>query len=218
MIYCIIPNLYARNISKTVHKTLNLSQGKNVALTFDDGPDARYTLNLLSVLEKYNAKATFFVAARNADSNREIINKIILDGHEVALHTYKHKGMWQMFPWETSKEFEVGLRILEKIGVKVHYYRPPWGTFNLLTLRLCKKHNLKTVLWSKQANDWEKNNSIDNISNILIEKVSKNDIVLLHDCGGADNSPLKTIGALEKCLPILIDKGYKFVKISEDVL
>lgn len=218
LLYCVIPNLYARNLSKMVYKRLNSNTDKRIALTFDDGPDGKYTDKLLQVLDQQEAKVTFFVSANNAAENKELVMKAKEAGHEIGYHTYKHKGMWQMTPWESSKEFTKGLQILNDLGIKPHLYRPPWGTFHLFTLFQAKKHGLKVVLWSKQANDWESTNSIDKIYTILMSKVNSNDVVLLHDSGGAPGAPAKTIGALERYIPEMKKKGYEFVKISEGLL
>ena len=212
--YTIGPNFYVRNISKNIKHTLN-SNEKSIALTFDDGPDERYTNEVLDVLKKYNVKATFFVVAIKVENNKGIIHRMKEDGHTIALHSLNHKSAWLMGPIETLREIQEAKRILEVEGIEVKYFRPPWGTFNLFTLLGATKNKLKTVFWSVEAYDWKKNNSSEKISEILLDRIKAQSIIVLHDSGGAELAPLNTIGALKRVIPILLEKGFEFVSVDK---
>jgi peptidoglycan-N-acetylglucosamine deacetylase len=210
LIYVIIPNLRFRVFSNEVIKRASTKE-KVIALTFDDGPDPRYTPKLLDVLKRYDVKSTFFVLAEKAHMYPELIQRIMDEGHHIGLHSFKHMNAIFLLPNQTKREFADSVRIMNKLGVKVKYFRPPWGMFNPLTFYYAKLHNLKVVLWSVHASDWSRWVNVDYIKNRLINKVRPGDIVLLHDGRGAKDAPQRTINALETVLPALKQKGYRFV-------
>lgn len=215
MMYMVIPNYIARNKSKDVIKTIDKNSEKTIALTFDDGPDPLYTNRLLDLLEKNNVKATFFLVARKAADNKDIVDRMKREGHGIGMHTMYHKSAWLSFPWETINEFRKGLDILKSLGLHITYYRPPWGTFNAFTLKHALKNNLKIILWTVEAFDWRKNNSSANIENILLKRIKDKDIIVLHDSGGAKGAPNNTLGALETTIPKLKVLGFNFITIDE---
>lgn len=212
--YCALPNLYARNVSKRVRKTL--PKGKNqVALTFDDGPNAEYTGRVLDILKKYQVKATFFIVIKNANQNLDLIERMKAEGHEIAFHSYKHQSAWELTPWATLKEIPKGEEQLKAQDIKFSYVRPPWGTFNLFTLFAMLRRKLQVILWSVEAYDWRKHQTKEKIAKILLERVEDGSIIVLHDSGGAKGAPEHTIGSLELWIPELLKKGYHFVTISQ---
>ncbi len=215
LIYMVIPNYYIRNHSKNCIRVLQDNpQNKTIALTFDDGPDPRYTPQLLDILKQHDVSATFFLVAKKAQEHPEIISRMQEEGHCLAMHTYKHKSAWLSHPYETVNEFDKSLKIFKTLGLHIKYFRPPWGTFNAFTYYGAKKHGLKVILWSVEAYDWRKNNSKENIHQILMNRTGSNDIIVLHDSGGAKGAPLNTINALKTTIPKLIQDGYTFVTID----
>lgn len=210
LIYSILPNIYYRLFSKSVIKRVS-SDEKILVLTFDDGPDPEYTPKLLDVLKKNNVKGTFFILVDRASKYPDLVKRIVNEGHNIGLHSFRHVNEAFMLPFQTRKNFFKSLSILNELEVKVNLFRPPWGIFNLLTYRYAKLCNCKIVLWSIHALDWSKFTSVDFIRKRLVNKVRPGDIILLHDGGGAKNAPRKTIAALETAIPILKQKGYKFV-------
>lgn len=216
MIYMVIPNYYARNISKNVIKTVNVNKkNKTIALTFDDGPDSLYTNRLLDILKKNNVKATFFLVAGNAQKNINIVKRMKEEGHGIGMHSLYHKSAWITLPTETKNEFKKALEIFNSLGLNITYFRPPWGTFNAYTLKSAIDNKLKTILWTVEAYDWRKNNSAKNIEKILLERTRDKDIIVLHDSGGAKGAPQNTLDALETVIPKLLQKGYNFITIDE---
>lgn len=213
IIYTILPNFYYRNLSSVVIKRLPFKSNK-IALTFDDGPNQRYTPLLLDLLSKNQIKCTFFVVAKNAMKNRDIITRMVKEGHTIGIHSYRHKSSWLSFPLETKKDFEISLKIMESTGIKITYFRPPWGTFNLLTNYYARRNKLTTVLWSINARDWSKHTSVSDIKEKLINSVTFGDIIVLHDNNGDECAPLRTIKALEEILPELKSKGFKFITLE----
>ncbi len=131
--YSIIPTFYYK--FKGTPIVNNIDEKKFLSLTFDDGPDKKYTGELLDLLKKYNIKATFFVVAKFAEENYELIKRMEEEGHTIGLHSLEHKNALLNGPLYTNKEFEESLKIMDKINVNIKSFRPPWGHLNLLTIR-----------------------------------------------------------------------------------
>lgn len=210
IIYFILPSIYYRRFSKAVIRRI-CAKEKVLALTFDDGPDPQYTPELLDVLKKNGVKSTFFILADKASKYPELVKRMISEGHNVGLHAYSHINEAFMTPFQTKKSFNKALEVLKELGVNVNLFRPPWGIFNLLTCHYAKLCNCKIVLWSIHALDWSRYVSVEFIKKRLINKVKPGDIILLHDGRGAADAPKKTIQALDSAIPVLKEKGYRFV-------
>lgn len=214
IMYNVIPNYYSRNISRKVIKKFN---NNCIAITFDDGPDERYTPQLLDLLKKHDVKATFFLVANKAFNNKDLLYRIIREGHEIGLHSLNHKSAWLSSPWYTKRDFSESLRIFKELGVNIKFFRPPWGTFNLFTLYNANKNELKTILWSVEAKDWSSKTTTEDIKNRIMEKIKQGDIIVLHDSNGAEGAPARTIEALRYVIPELKEQGYNFATIGQGI-
>ena len=211
--YSIIPTFYYK--FKGTPIVNNIDEKKFLSLTFDDGPDKKYTGELLDLLKNYNIKATFFVVAKFAEENYELIKRIEEEGHTIGLHSLEHKNALLNGPLYTNKEFEESLKIMDKINVNIKSFRPPWGHLNLLTIRNLKKFNLNLVLWDVIIGDWKADITSDEISRRLLSQSKNKSIICLHDGRGKNEAPKRTIEALEKTIPVWIEEGYKFLKVGE---
>lgn len=211
--YSIIPTFYYK--FKGTPIVNNIDEKKFLSLTFDDGPDKKYTGKLLDLLKKYNIKATFFVVAKFAEENYELIKRMEEEGHTIGLHSLEHKNALLNGPLYTNKEFEESLKIMDKINVNIKSFRPPWGHLNLLTIRNLKKFNLNLVLWDVIIGDWKADITSDEISRRLLSQSKNKSIICLHDGRGKNEAPKRTIEALEKTIPVWIEEGYKFLKVGE---
>lgn len=210
----VLADYWLRNLSKNVIRKFK-GTCNQVALTFDDGPDERYTWQLLDLLKKYQVKATFFVITEKVRKSPRLIERMKSDGHVVAMHSLRHKNELLCFPWETHQEFEKSIQVFNENKLKITCYRPPWGHFNLFNYYFAVKNNMKVVLWTVDAGDWERNKSSEEIFHTLMSKYKPNDIIVLHDSGGARNAPQQTIEALKYFIPCCIKKGVEFVTIDE---
>ena len=201
LVHSIIPTYYNKLLNKEVLK--NVAGENEIALTFDDGPDKRYTEKLLDVLKENDIQAMFFVVAKNAEKEPEIIKRMLRENHIVGLHSLEHK------------DFIESTNIMKNLGVDVNYYRPPWGHTNIFSNSFVKKYNLKMTLWDVMAEDWEKDSTVDIIINKLMSRTKENSIICLHDAGensgGAVGAPERTIEALKIAIPKLKASGLKFV-------
>lgn len=211
--YSIIPTFYYK--FKGTPIVNNIDEKKFLSLTFDDGPDKKYTGELLDLLKKYNIKATFFVVAKFAEENYELIKRMEEEGHTIGIHSLEHKNALLNGPLYTNKEFEESLKIMDKINVNIKSFRPLWGHLNLLTIRNLKKFNLNLVLWDVIIGDWKADITSDEISRRLLSQSKNKSIICLHDGRGKNEAPKRTIEALEKTIPVWIEEGYKFLKVGE---
>lgn len=215
--YMVIPNYMARNRVLEVIKKITNQDKKSIALTFDDGPDPSYTNRLLDILKENDVKATFFLVADKAKKNRDIVERMKAEGHGIGMHSLYHKSAWLSLPHETIKEFSKSLSIFSDLGLHITYFRPPWGTFNALTLRGAIKHKLKIIMWTVEAFDWRKDNTPAKIEDILLSRIEDEDIIVLHDSGGATGAPNNTLKALETTIPKLLKKGFHFITVDESL-
>jgi peptidoglycan/xylan/chitin deacetylase (PgdA/CDA1 family) len=194
------------------------SQSSCIALTFDDGPDRRYTPQLLDLLKKHQVKATFFVVGKKAADNPDLIQRMNQEGHLIGLHNYVHRSNWTMSPWRIKRELDQSADIVERItGTRPAYYRPPWGLLALFDFFLLKEYRI--ILWSLMTGDWRSKGGSAKVKNGILNKVKKGDVILLHDSGetwGANfDAPAYTIEALQDVLGELSRLGFSFVRIDK---
>lgn len=209
--YSIIPS----RIRKIKFAQTRHVDDKTIFLTFDDGPDPSYTPSLLKILKKYDIKATFFCVASFAAANEDIIDMMKRDGHLIALHSFKHDNAYLMTPRMTDEDFKLSISAMKGIGIPIKYYRPPWGNINRRTLENIEKYDLHIILWHVMAEDWEKDADPQKIEAKLLKRIHGGDIICLHDGRGATGAPLRTIAALDTCLPKLLKKGFKFETVDK---
>lgn len=211
--YTVVPTIYNKRIRRDMVRTI--PQQNAVMLTFDDGPDPRYTPALLDLLKKEEVHATFFVVADHARENPALIRRMQKEGHTVALHALSHRCAWFCSGRYTQYEFAQSVQILASMGVTPRYYRPPWGYTNPHTLPTARRYGMRPILWSVMAEDWSARSTADVITDKLLARVKGGSIICLHDAGensgGAPGAPARTIQALARVLPILKGRGYHFV-------
>lgn len=219
LIHTILASIYFRNFSPCVKR--KVSNSKEIFLTFDDGPNPIYTLQILDLLKKYEIKATFFVIAKKAKEHSDIIYRMIEDGHTLGLHSNSHKNACLRTLWQTKKDFQKSMEIFEEFNYQVRYYRAPWGLFNPFTHYYSNKFGLKTVLWSIITSDWNPRANADKVVNKILSNVKEGDIIVLHDsnhnANGDNGAPKNTIQALNIVLPILIERGFKFETLDKGI-
>jgi len=182
---------------------------KKIAITFDDGPSV-FTLEILALLKKYNAKAAFFCIGKNIEAHPEIIKKIVSDGHLVGNHSYSHSPFFDFYnAKQIAAEISKTDALLEKFTLKkINFFRPPYGVTTPSIRRALKKTGHKVIGWNIRSLDGgTKNQNL--IFNRIIKRVSPGGIVLLHDT--APHSVL----VLEQFLQFLQQHDYQIVSIEE---
>ncbi len=215
--YCLLPSFYFRKISPYVKRRfLNC---KNIFLTFDDGPNPVYTLEILDLLKRYEIKSTFFVVAKKAEENKAIISRMVEDGHALGLHSYSHKNAWVATPWQTKEDFRQSMEVFKELDYQVKYYRAPWGIYNPFTYYYANQFGLKSILWTNLTNDWNPKANKDKIINNILDNIQDGDIIVFHDSNhnsDSDNgAPKNTIQVLDIILPALIKKGFHFQTLDK---
>ncbi|MBB6217474.1 putative sporulation protein (polysaccharide deacetylase family) [Anaerosolibacter carboniphilus] len=137
--------------------------------------------DILKTLEEENVKITFFVTGRWASNNPEILKEIYSHGHEIGNHGYSHK-MHSKIDRETNRmEIKKTEEVIESIlGIKTHYFAPPSGDFNELTLEVAQELGYKTILWSVDTIDWKEGSTAQVILDRVLKKPHKGGILLMH--------------------------------------
>ncbi len=192
----------------------NRDAGKYVALTFDDGPHPVYTEQILDILAKNNARATFFVIGENAERYPELVRKEFDAGHEIGNHTYSHPDMRTVSVDKALEEIGKAEDVITNItGVRPTLFRSPGGVFPDELVIAVENIDCKPVLWSwrQDTKDWSMPSAEHIVKNVLAN-LKDGDIILFHDFN-LKGSP--TPHALEMLLPALAEKGYTCVTVSE---
>ncbi|WDF59827.1 polysaccharide deacetylase family protein [Flavobacterium sp. KACC 22758] len=186
-----------------------LEKEKKIALTFDDGP-SEFTLEVLELLKKYNAKAAFFCIGKNIEKHPEIVEQIIAQGHLVGNHSYSHSKFFDFYnTGQIQEEIEKTDALLEKLtSKKINFFRPPYGVTTPSIRRALKLTGHKTIGWNIRSLDGGTKNQ-ELILKRITKRVSPGGIVLLHDTG--EHSVL----VLEQFLQFLQQNNYQVVSIEE---
>lgn len=215
-VYAVIPTYWCKWCSRMPIKTI--AGAHRIVLSFDDGPDPRYTGRLLDLLRENGVHACFFLVAARAERHPALVDRMLAEGHQIALHAYEHKNAWCKTPGYVRRDFEKSLAVFEKYGWPLAFYRPPWGMVNLANLYYCRKHGLRFTLWSVMAEDWSRHSTSQTICEKLAKRVKSGSIICLHDAGGDAGAPENTLQALATALPALVKAGYTFQKLEEETL
>ena len=198
--------------------------GKVLCLTFDDGPDPRYTPAILDVLHSRGVRGTFFIIGANADQNIDLVKREYAEGHDIGNHTYTHPNIALVSEERAALELGATQRIIENaLGVSTVLFRPPYNADSqpqtpeeILPVLRAQKAGYVTVGERIDPRDWVKGVTADEIvTEIGSELQSPDDpghVILLHDAGG-DRSA--TVAALPRILDGLQKQGYRFVPLSE---
>jgi peptidoglycan-N-acetylglucosamine deacetylase len=127
-----------------------------IALTFDDGPNPRWTPQLLELLAKHNVHATFFLIGQYAAAQRSLVRQTYEAGHLIGNHTWTHPNLARTSAQQTREELSRTNAELEQItGAPVRYFRPPFGLRRPSTLRIARELGLIPVTWNVIGNDWD---------------------------------------------------------------
>ena len=188
---------------------------KVIYLTFDDGPDCRYTERLLELLKKYGVRASFFVVASYARKNPEIMERMKKDGHLIGLHSLEHKDAYFQTPGYIKKDFAASICLLGRLGIRPVYYRPPWGHQTRTVRREAEQYGMKMILWDVMAQDWRAWTSARTIVQKLKSRVYDGAVICLHDGRGRRGAPERTLLALRVLIPHWLESGYTFATVDQ---
>lgn len=187
---------------------------KVIALTFDDGPDPKYTPQVLELFKQYGGHATFFEIGYRMEQYPEIVEQVVQAGHELGNHSMTHQYENKTGVKYMSLDIIKADQIIQKYQPdRLKLFRPPGGYIDAALLQETKQLGYKVVLWSyhQETKDYALPGA-QVIADHIIRNARNGDIVLLHD-GGGDRS--QTILALKSILPALKQQGFQFVTVSE---
>ncbi|MCL5105419.1 MAG: polysaccharide deacetylase family protein [Armatimonadetes bacterium] len=187
---------------------------KVVALTYDDGPDPRFTPGLLRVLDKYGVKATFFMIGRRMEKYPDIVRDVVKAGHVIANHTYTHPSDIALdTPAQVIRELDSCEQLIERLtGKRAGLFRPPKGLMDGSVLTVADEEGYKTVLWSVSA-DHHEAKTPEAMANRVISRIHPGLIILAHD--GAFASRWRDVAATAIIIESLRKRGYRFVTVPE---
>jgi peptidoglycan/xylan/chitin deacetylase (PgdA/CDA1 family) len=190
-----------------------------VALTFDDGPDPRYTPQVLRILQSEQVPATFFLVGAHAERYPGLVRRIQREGHEIGSHTYSHRNLFLLPERTTEQEVARAEAVLTRLtGARPHLFRPPRGLYDGGVRRLLQAHRYTVVLWSVSSRDWAEVSPRLIAANVL-GPVRGGDILLFHDSGAILASQGGNRQHMLQALPYVIGRlkaeGFQFVTVSQ---
>ena len=192
-------------------------QSKQLALTYDDGPNDPYTLRLLDVLARHDVKATFFMIGRFVAQRPDMARQVASAGHVIANHTFSHPNLIYASSSAARKELtECALVLTEAIGEHSRLFRPPFGGRRPETLRIARSLGLLPVMWNVTGWDWNAK-PYQYVEHKVQNQMRGGSVILLHDGGhrqmGVDRS--QTVIATDRLIERYKGEGYEFVSIPQ---
>jgi peptidoglycan/xylan/chitin deacetylase (PgdA/CDA1 family) len=187
-----------------------------VALTFDDGPSARYTPRILAALTRLRVRATFFLIGYLAEANPDLVRRELHLGMTVGNHSYNHPEVPpfdQLPPRLLADEIALGGQILSRLGAQPRLFRPPGGSTSPALGRVAAALGQRVVLWSVDPADWTPGSTAKQITKRVLAAVRPGSIVILHD-GGGDRAA--TLAALPAIVRGIRHRGLHLVALTPD--
>ncbi len=188
---------------------MNCKKEKCFALTFDDGPSPDTTPQLLRILKKRKAKATFFQLGKLAKEYPELVKEIHDMGSEVANHSWDHDSLDRKSVEGAYEDMKQANDAIEgACGCKVTLMRPPYGATDKGVDKATKKLGVAQILWDIDTLDWDTHDPYD-IRSKVVHGAGKNRIALMHDIHQT------TIDAVDEMIEELYEDGFKLVTVTE---
>lgn len=196
-------------VGKSSYNSCQVS-GPYIAMTFDDGPSAKLTPQLLDMLKARGIKATFFVVGTNAAEYPQIIKRMVDEGHEIGNHSWSHPALNKLSATSLRKQLEDTNAAIVKAGApRPSLIRPPYGATNARLAKLFdEEYGMKSIIWSVDPLDWKYRNS-KKVYDLIVQKTQPGAIILSHDIHAS------TVAAMPEVFDTLLAKGYQFVTVSE---
>ena len=213
IVWFTITSIGSFNIGLNYHlKALNknpFTKTKQIAITFDDGPNNIYTPQVLKLLESYNAKASFFCIGKHIEIHPMILKDIVNQGHTIGNHTYSHSYLTGFFrKKKVIHEIKKTKKIVEKlVGKKMKLFRPPFGVTNPSIAKAIQEERNYVIGWNIRSLDTiikDQKKILNNIKN----NISPGAVILFHD------TTEKSIAILEQLLLFLHKNGYQSVTVD----
>lgn len=177
-----------------------------MVLTFDDGPDPRYTPGILDTLARYQVRAMFFVCGEMATENRDLLRRMVAEGHVIGNHTWTHPLIPQLTrPALTSEIGRTSDVVQQAVGEAPKWFRAPYGAWNRAAFEIGAELGMEPLAWTVDSLDWTEPGTTTIVSRVL-KGAGSGVIVLNHDAGG---NRAQSVQALATYLPQLLSRGYR---------
>ena len=221
---CLITEEYYRELPTTYTvQRLGKCKPKQLVITFDDGPDERWTPSVLSTLKKYKVPAAFFMVGLQMEKNLPLVKQVFDAGHTIGNHTFTHHDMSENSDRRSYAELKLTRMLIESVtGQSTILFRAPYNADadptrheEIWPMIIASRRNYLFVGESIDPNDWQQGVTADQIYKRVINGVHNEDghIILLHDAGGATREP--TITALPRIIETLQREGYQFISLEQ---
>ena len=195
---------------------IHLDAPAKAALTFDDGPDDRYTIKVLGALDKAGATATFFVVGERVAKHPDLVQEIQNRGHELGVHGMVHRRHDRLSEDEARRELLHGVEAIQNAcGCKPRRYRPPFGAASPKLASVARQLGLQLTYWSAWGQDWD-TFSASRIAHLVARDLDAGAVILLHD--SAHYAQRKDATPTVESIPIIArvaqDRGLELVSLA----
>jgi peptidoglycan-N-acetylglucosamine deacetylase len=200
------------------HTFTGLARGsKQLALTYDDGPNDPHTQRLLDVLARHDVRATFFLIGRYVQRRPDIVRELVKARHEVGNHTFTHPLLTFKSAQEVRSELDQCDKALtDAVGEHPNLFRPPFGGRRPAVLSIARRMGLEPIMWNVTGYDWNAT-AAEPIEQKVSSQVQGGNVILLHDGGhrefGANRS--YTVTATDRLICRYKSEGYEFLTIPQ---
>lgn len=185
---------------------------KLVALTYDDGPHAKVTPELMDLLEKRKVPATFYLLGRSVQANPKLTAELVRRGFEVGNHSNTHPQLTKVGAGGTRRELKRTAELITTAAgsdVRIPTMRPPYGAHNAAVRGVCAEMGYPVILWDVDTNDWRKGVTAEKIVSTVVSQARDGSIILMHD-----RLP-STVPATARIIDELRARGFEFVTVSQ---
>ncbi|MGW0880182.1 polysaccharide deacetylase family protein [Streptomyces sp. NPDC002671] len=200
------PSAGPRRLKVRKEPILEISgRGRQMMLTFDDGPNPDYTPHILNTLAKYDVRAMFFVCGECVVDNKKLVARMAEEGHVVGNHTWTHPLLTTLNRRQIRSEMaRTSDAIEDAYGERPQWFRAPYGAWNRAAFQLGAEMGMEPMAWTIDSTDW-----MEPGTKTIVDRVESGAapgvVVLSHDAGGDRSQSVK---AIREYLPYLIDSGY----------
>ncbi|MCL6593883.1 MAG: polysaccharide deacetylase family protein [Alicyclobacillus sp.] len=184
---------------------------RQVALTFDDGPDDLWTPQVLDVLRQLRVPATFLCVGQRVQRYPEMVRRMVAEGHVVGNHSWSHPNLTQLSAAEVQSQIARTNAVLRaEAGVQPRWLRPPYGALNDTVIHTAQALRMNILFWDVDSLDWTGIRTDQVVANVLAH-TEPGAIVLFHCAGGAGEHLDHTVAALPIVVDTLRQRGYTLV-------
>ncbi|MDQ0792456.1 polysaccharide deacetylase family protein [Streptomyces sp. B1I3] len=177
-----------------------------MVLSFDDGPDPRYTPDVLATLRRYGVRAMFFVCGEMATDHRDLLRVMADDGHVVGNHSWSHPLIPELSRSAIRDELGRTSDVIEQtLGAPPLWYRAPYGAWNRNSFEIGASMGMEPMAWTVDSLDWTRPGT-DTIVRRVERGAAPGVVILSHDAGGNRS---QSVAALRRYLPALLGNGYR---------